>query len=189
MSSAIYIKKSTSFSSGGLDRKGLGFTSSGALVIINEDGTTESISSSQGAIVANKGIGPEGSLPVSFTTGDVYVTNDSYRIFVAISTVAWTDTPLESGQLITDISTTIVYPPLYQFSGSSLITLSPSKVVTNSLDFSLITFDANGVSTSTLASVYSFYYDINYIYMKRIDDYWIRSKIYKEETPPGGLPE
>lgn len=60
---------------------------------------------------------------------------------------------------------------------------------TGDVDFSAVEFNADGVSTVEVASTYSFSTDADFIYIKRPDNYWVRSKIHKEVTLPGGLPE
>jgi hypothetical protein len=51
---------------------------------------------------------------------------------------------------------------------------------TGNVDFAAVTFDENGVSNEAIASDYSFSVDANFIYIKRTDNFWVRSKIHKE---------
>lgn len=186
----INIKKESSFSQPNNGQRGLGFLDDGSLVIVKEDGSYEAISSMTPAFVANRGVGAAADLPVDSAAGDCYVANDTFKVYLAESAVGWNQPfDLIKGQFVTDLSTGTDNSPIYQYTGTELKALTPKKVVTDSLDFSTITFDENGVSEETLESVYDLYYDTDFMYMKRVDDYWIRTKIHKEVTPPGGLPE
>jgi hypothetical protein len=62
---------------------------------------------------------------------------------------------------------------------------------TGNIDFSAIAFDNTGVSADIVESEYSFSTDANFIYIKRPDNHWVRSKIHKEATVAdlGSLPE
>lgn len=60
---------------------------------------------------------------------------------------------------------------------------------TGNIDFSAIAFDNDGVSTDVIESTYSFSTDANFIYIKRPDNHWVRSKIHKEVNDLGQLPE
>lgn len=82
--------------------------------------------------------------------------------------------------------------PSEQIEGLADLLLSKSDkghLHTGDIDFSAVQFDADGVSTVEVASTYSFSTDADFIYIKRPDNYWVRSKIHKEVTLPGGLPE
>ncbi len=62
---------------------------------------------------------------------------------------------------------------------------------TGVVDFSAVNFNSDGVSENIIESQYWFSYDTNYKYMKRPDNYWIRTKIHKEVSAIelGSLPE
>lgn len=62
---------------------------------------------------------------------------------------------------------------------------------TGNIDFSAVAFDNTGVSENAIVSEYSFSIDTNFIYIKRPDNHWVRSKIHKEATVVdlGSFPE
>ena len=174
-----------------VDSLGYGFDLEGNPIYIQENGTVVKLlkaSETNLSEIENKGFGTLANLPLLFISGDIYVTTDTFKKYVAIDNINWNIIDLSKGEIITDISATYINSPVYQFVGDALIQVIPSKIVTNSLNFTSIVFDEDGVSTTTLESIYQFYYDSNYIYLKRLDNKWIRSKIHKE-TNLGGLPE
>lgn len=119
--SQINSKKSTSFQSPPTDMLGWGFDEFGNPCKINSDGSKtilETGESNPASVNANKGIGLEADLPVSFVQGDVFVTTDSLLIYTALDSTQWETNALQDSQFVTDSSTGLA---LYQYINGVLI--------------------------------------------------------------------
>jgi hypothetical protein len=107
-------------------------------VRVNEDGTTtlfamegeEDETGLSANIIANRGIGLYADLPETFVSGDIYVTNDTYRIYTAVDEISWSSTPLIKGQFVSDVVS------LQQFNGTDLIVKAGAGVPIDFLDYS-----------------------------------------------------
>lgn len=106
---------------------GIGFNANGDLVRVNTDGSTtiyQPNTENPQNVIANKGIGLEVNLPGSANAGDVYVTTDTFKIYIAQDSVSWSFTSLTNGQFVTDILNTTELPPVYQFYNNILMPIA-----------------------------------------------------------------
>lgn len=107
---------------------GYGFNAQGQPIIVDDQGQPTILqtgNSSPSNVIANKGIGIEADLPSSgFSQGDTYVTNDTFKIYVANDSVSWGSTDLVKGQQITDVSVKIILPPVFQFYNNNLMPIA-----------------------------------------------------------------
>ena len=126
----VNITKSLSFQIPPDGMLGYGFDSESNPCIVNLDGSktiiplTDEAGGVSANILANKGIGIEANLPTVYVGGDTYVTDDTFKVFVAQDSFTWNTTPLSISQLITDTSATDAVA--YQYDGVELISLGGS---------------------------------------------------------------
>ncbi len=113
--------KSNIFTLPGSGRQAWAFNGQGAAGYVNEQGVFVALAEAVtlSAVVANKGIGDTASLPVSPSTGDVYVTNDTYLVYTALSGSSWGTRILKLGEFVTDTSGAVVVEEIiYQYLGA-----------------------------------------------------------------------
>jgi hypothetical protein len=106
---------------------GYGFNENGDPVIINDQGTETPLlseSTSIKNIIANLGIGLEADLPTEPSMDDVYVTNDTYKIYTRSIGGEWLIESLQRGQLVTDVSEVTELPPVYQYYNMNLMPIA-----------------------------------------------------------------
>lgn len=125
--SQVNLVKRPSFTMPPAGCRAYGIDENGVPVVIDENGVHSpiaTIAQAVQAILANRGVGLLEDLPVSFIGGDIYVTTDTFKIYIAIDSVDWTIVDLIVKQFVTDLTTNL----LYQFTGVSLVqlTLDPS---------------------------------------------------------------
>lgn len=101
---------------------GYGFDLQGNPVRINSNGTYTKLSDlSEGGldnIVANKGVDLSTNLPSVFVAGDIFVTNDTYKVYTAIDSETWQSADLQESQFVLDIEDS--KNNLYQFADGVL---------------------------------------------------------------------
>lgn len=114
---------------------GYGFNASGQPTVTNDQGQDVIIQTGDNSpanIITNKGIGLEEDIPsVGINVGDIYVSNDSFKVFTAVDSITWGEVSLVNGQFITDVLDTEELPPLYQFYNDNLMPVA--NYVTNEL--------------------------------------------------------
>jgi hypothetical protein len=122
--SQVNIKRTLSFQTPPSGSLGFGFDENGNPCRINEDGSKTLIPiNNQGQsglsanIIANRGVGLEVNLPVTFVQDDIYVSYDTFKIFTAVDADTWSSIFLVNGQFVTDNVT------LYQFNGTLLFNI------------------------------------------------------------------
>jgi len=118
--SQLNLKKGNAFLAPPENSIGLGFTLEGVLVQINSDGSTTLIGTGSGSvgtsnILANRGVGLEADLPNDPINGDIYVSTDTFKIFIG-QLSSWSSLLLVAGQMVTDTNVTIKV--LYQYNGT-----------------------------------------------------------------------
>lgn len=111
---------------------GYSFDENGNPVRVNEDGTVTLIPLETNAaiknVIANLGIGTEANLPtVAIVQGDIYVTNDTYKVFTRTDDVSWSSVDLIKLQFITDDSQSI--KELWQYNDTTLIFLARGEIL------------------------------------------------------------
>ena len=122
----ININKSSSFETPPSGKLGYGFDINGNPCIINPNGSTTILGTSEEVvpnIIANLGVGLEADLPATHVTGDVYVTSDTLLYYYSVDNVTWDATALVEGQYIVDSLSGA--KPLYVYNGTELILLNP----------------------------------------------------------------
>lgn len=125
----INIKASTTHQPPPSGKLGYGFDDAGNPVKIESDGSSTPIGTGGviANVIANKGVGPESGLPGSgFLAGDVFVSNDTYKIFTAVDTTSWNSVALQKSQIVTD--TLYANKITYQYNGSSLLLISTGGI-------------------------------------------------------------
>lgn len=131
----LNIKQTSGFESPPSEHLAYGFNAEGNPVYIDGNGNPILIGTSEANVVnvvANRGVGTQLNRPTSFSQGDVYVSNDSFLINVAIDAISWATTPLVSGQFVTDTSKSSWM--LYQFDTAELKIIGDTAVQTSFSD-------------------------------------------------------
>ncbi len=118
MSGQINVQASNTFVVPPSGKRGWKFNALGQPGYVNSEGVFVplALAVAMSGTVANRGIGDEASLPVSPSTGDVYVTNDTFLVYTAIDGSSWDTRILGLGEFITD--TSAAKEVLYQYLGT-----------------------------------------------------------------------
>jgi len=125
----VNIKRGSTFNVPPTDCLGYGFDLDGNPIKINSDGSYIILGYSQSyvaSIMANRGVGPDNMRPTINNTGDTYVSNDTFRIYVAIDSVTWGYSALKESQFVTYPTTP--YSDIYQYSNGALYILGINHI-------------------------------------------------------------
>ena len=132
MSAQVNIAKSSEHIAPPTDKLGYGFNANGQPGMINTDGSFTIFligDLNPTNLLANKGVGLAADLPSVFGQNDVYVSTDTFKVYVGIDDVSYNMSDLVKSQIITDTSKN---PSLgYQYTGSSVVLSSVSSIIAN----------------------------------------------------------